>query len=64
MDTYHRRQEQDPEVSVMAWRLFEVEPALLAFVQHFDFIWDSGRIYGFFSAGSPLRKAPLTFGTE
>lgn len=28
----------------MTWRLFKVEPALLAFVQHFDFIWEDGWI--------------------
>jgi len=32
------------EVAVMTRRLFEVEPALLAFVQHFDFIWEDGWI--------------------
>jgi hypothetical protein len=32
------------EVAVMTWRLFEVEQALLAFVQHFDFIWEDGWI--------------------
>lgn len=32
------------EVAVMTWQLFEVDPALLSFVQHFDFIWEDGWI--------------------